>query len=117
MHASHSTTLPSPHTKGPKPENISSSATLTTTATAGYQITPGFTSLYNSRVKNLSGVRFRDLLRDVAAVDPEIRIRFTSPHPKVSTVKSPTFQHVCTRIITHLYVWCICYVCHIGLSA
>ena len=95
MHASNSTTLPSPSPSStdlpptsaerPNPENISFSATLTTATTAGYQTTPGFTSLYNSRVKNLSGVRFSDLLRDVAAVDPEMRIRFTSPHPKVST--------------------------------
>ena len=96
MYASHSATLPpfpTPPTtdltptstpdERPKPENISSSATLPTT-TAGYQTTPGFTSLYNSRVKHLSGVRFSDLLRDVAAVDPEMRVRFTSPHPKVS---------------------------------
>ena len=130
MHASHPTTLPS-HSptadltstpaERPEAENISSSATLPT-STAGYQTTPGFTSLYNSRAKNLSGVRFSDLLRDVAAVDPEIRIRFTSPHPKVSTNTSSLrvfhiFDSLYTQTHSHAwYVWCM-YVYVIGLPA
>jgi tRNA A37 methylthiotransferase MiaB len=47
-----------------------------------YQASPGFKNLFHSRVKDIAGVRFADLLRDVAAVNPEIRVRFTSPHPK-----------------------------------
>jgi tRNA A37 methylthiotransferase MiaB len=27
-------------------------------------------------------MRFADLLKDVAAIQPEMRVRFTSPHPK-----------------------------------
>ena len=121
MHASPSTTLPSPSPsttdltltpptlERPKPENISSSATSTNTA--GYQTTPGFTSLYNSRVKNLSGVRFSDLLRDVAAVDPEMRIRFTSPHPKVSTDTLNLLPLFNTSDIYILYTILYSYVC------
>ena len=46
-----------------------------------YQSATGFNNLYRSR--NGAGARFGDLLSAVAAVNPEIRIRFTSPHPKV----------------------------------
>lgn len=51
-------------------------------ANTKYQASPGFKNMFHSRVKDQAGVRFADLLRDVAAVDPEIRVRFTSPHPK-----------------------------------
>mmetsp|Transcript_2096 Transcript_2096/g.3963 ORF Transcript_2096/g.3963 Transcript_2096/m.3963 type:complete len:303 (+) Transcript_2096:59-967(+) len=34
------------------------------------------------RKRSGAGARFSDLLEAVAAVDPEVRIRFTSPHPK-----------------------------------
>lgn len=40
----------------------------------------GFNNMYKSR--NGAGARFADLLEMVSAVDPEMRIRFTSPHPK-----------------------------------
>ncbi len=40
---------------------------------------PGFSSIYRAKT---GGVRFADLLRHVSEVDPEIRVRFTSPHPK-----------------------------------
>lgn len=39
----------------------------------------GFKTVYKLKE---SGLRFADLLHQVASVDPEIRIRFTSPHPK-----------------------------------
>ena len=35
--------------------------------------------MYKSK---LGGRRFADLLDRVSAVDPEMRVRFTSPHPK-----------------------------------
>ena len=41
---------------------------------------PGFTSVYVPRREG--AMRFGELLDRVAAVDPEMRIRFTSPHPK-----------------------------------
>jgi len=39
----------------------------------------GFRTVYKSK---LGGRRFADLLDRVSAVDPEMRVRFTSPHPK-----------------------------------
>lgn len=39
----------------------------------------GFKTVYKTK---LGGLRFADLLEKVADVNPEIRIRFTSPHPK-----------------------------------
>jgi tRNA A37 methylthiotransferase MiaB len=41
--------------------------------------TPGFRTIYKAKV---GGVRFADLLHQVSELDPEVRIRFTSPHPK-----------------------------------
>lgn len=48
----------------------------------GYRTTPGFKNLYQSKIKDLDEMRFADLLKDVAAIQPEMRVRFTSPHPK-----------------------------------
>ena len=39
----------------------------------------GFRTIYKTKQ---GGMRFADLLDKVSEVDPEIRIRFTSPHPK-----------------------------------
>ncbi|XP_057657737.1 CDK5RAP1-like protein [Diorhabda carinulata] len=39
----------------------------------------GFKTVYKPKK---GGLRFADLLEEVAKVDPEMRIRFTSPHPK-----------------------------------
>lgn len=39
----------------------------------------GFKSIYKAKS---GGVRFADLLHQVSEIDPEVRIRFTSPHPK-----------------------------------
>ena len=41
---------------------------------------PGFGTVYKSK---LGGRRFADLLDEASQIDPEIRFRFTSPHPKV----------------------------------
>ena len=41
---------------------------------------PGFSSVY--KPKRDGAVRFAELLDAVADVDPEMRVRFTSPHPK-----------------------------------
>lgn len=40
---------------------------------------PGFKTIYKPKV---GGRRFSDLLDKVSEVNPEMRIRFTSPHPK-----------------------------------
>jgi tRNA A37 methylthiotransferase MiaB len=42
-------------------------------------LTPGFSSLYKTKK---SGIRFTELIDRVSRVNPEMRIRFTSPHPK-----------------------------------
>ncbi|XP_042197875.1 CDK5 regulatory subunit-associated protein 1 [Callorhinchus milii] len=39
----------------------------------------GFRTIYKSK---LGGLRFADLLDQVSTINPEMRIRFTSPHPK-----------------------------------
>ncbi|XP_067674131.1 mitochondrial tRNA methylthiotransferase CDK5RAP1-like [Haliotis asinina] len=43
------------------------------------QLSAGFRTVYKPRE---GGLRFTDLLEKVASIDPEMRIRFTSPHPK-----------------------------------
>jgi tRNA A37 methylthiotransferase MiaB len=39
----------------------------------------GFHTVYKTKK---GGLRFSDLLDQVSRIDPEMRIRFTSPHPK-----------------------------------
>lgn len=39
----------------------------------------GFKTVYKQKK---GGIRFAELLHRVSEVDPEMRIRFTSPHPK-----------------------------------
>lgn len=41
---------------------------------------PGFKETY--KLRNQPGFRFADLIDAVASVAPEVRFRFTSPHPK-----------------------------------
>ena len=45
-----------------------------------YKSSSGFKNLY--RLRDGAGARFADLLDAISRVDPEMRIRFTSPHPK-----------------------------------
>jgi hypothetical protein len=51
-----------------------------------YSSAAGFKNMY--KLRNGAGARFADLLSEVAAINPEIRIRFTSPHPKVLMISS-----------------------------
>ncbi|OWZ12111.1 CDK5 regulatory subunit-associated protein 1 [Phytophthora megakarya] len=46
----------------------------------GYVSSAGFSNMFRSR--DAPGFRFADLLDKVSRVDPEMRLRFTSPHPK-----------------------------------
>ena len=46
----------------------------------GYVASIGFENMFTLR--GGGGARFADLLERVADVDPELRVRFTSPHPK-----------------------------------
>lgn len=43
------------------------------------ELTAGFKTIYNTKAK---GLTFDILLEKVASIDPEMRVRFTSPHPK-----------------------------------
>lgn len=43
------------------------------------QLSRGFKTIYRTKV---GGLRFSDLLDNVSRIDPDMRIRFTSPHPK-----------------------------------
>jgi MiaB/RimO family radical SAM methylthiotransferase len=47
-----------------------------------YKAAPGFNNLYKSKKRDLPGARFADLLQSIANQFPELRVRFTSPHPK-----------------------------------
>lgn len=53
--------------------------TSASTSSVPTRLSRGFSTLYRSKS---GGHRFVDLLERVADVNPEIRIRFTSPHPK-----------------------------------
>ncbi|XP_011185303.2 CDK5RAP1-like protein [Zeugodacus cucurbitae] len=46
---------------------------------ANSKMAPGFSTVYKPKI---GGMRFDELLRQVAETAPEMRIRFTSPHPK-----------------------------------
>lgn len=50
--------------------------------TTTYKAAAGFNNLNKSRKRDIPGARFADLLETLADVNPEMRIRFTSPHPK-----------------------------------
>ncbi len=58
----------------------SSSAASPDAAAAAFYA-PGFTSVYRPTGR-AGAVRFAELLAAVAGLDPELRLRFTSPHPK-----------------------------------
>ncbi|CAM9698846.1 unnamed protein product, partial [Sphacelaria rigidula] len=47
---------------------------------AGYSASLGFGNKYSSR--GGAGAYFAELLREVASAVPDVRVRFTSPHPK-----------------------------------
>ncbi|XP_067616745.1 CDK5RAP1-like protein [Eurosta solidaginis] len=48
-------------------------------AASNNKLAPGFNTVYKPKI---GGMRFDELLRQVAEAAPEMRIRFTSPHPK-----------------------------------
>ena len=59
--------------------DISSTAYTSSTGSKETQTATGFKSIYKPK---LGGLRFADLLERVSNVNSEVRIRFTSPHPK-----------------------------------
>ena len=50
--------------------------------TSEYKAAEGFNNIYRSKQRNAPGARFVDLLTTLSDISPELRIRFTSPHPK-----------------------------------
>jgi tRNA A37 methylthiotransferase MiaB len=64
-------------------QNVNSYRDLTEvqhgTAAEPTNLAKGFKTVYKTKK---GGMRFADLLEKVSSVDPEMRIRFTSPHPK-----------------------------------
>ena len=50
--------------------------------TSVYKTAVGFNTNFPTRKRNTPGARFADLLESIADINPEMRIRFTSPHPK-----------------------------------
>lgn len=47
-----------------------------------YKAADGFSNIYMAKVRDKPGARFSDLLVGISDLHPELRIRFTSPHPK-----------------------------------
>ena len=66
-------------------QNVNSYRDLSETTHSSSSVEPanhlakGFKTIYKPKK---GGRRFADLLEKVSEVDPEMRIRFTSPHPK-----------------------------------
>lgn len=61
-------------------QNVNSYHDVNTQSRLEHSISDGFTDMYKARKEN--GLRFAELLDAVAEVAPEVRFRFTSPHPK-----------------------------------
>lgn len=62
-------------------QNVNSYRDLTSDPNRTFQtnLVPGFKTVYKSK---LGGSRFGELLERIATAVPDVRIRFTSPHPK-----------------------------------
>jgi tRNA A37 methylthiotransferase MiaB len=72
--------------------------------------------MYQSRNRAKAGARFSDLLLNVANISPDLRVRFTSPHPKdfpedVLAVVG-MYAFFCVNMYVCIYIVRICtYVC------
>lgn len=60
-------------------QNVNSYRDLSSGVYSRTFLSSGFKTVYKERT---GGLRFADLLDKVADINPEMRIRFTSPHPK-----------------------------------
>lgn len=70
------------HAQTQQASGSAGNTTSSTNSSSGSRLVyaPGFSSV--SRPKRDGAVQFAELLERVAAVNPEMRVRFTSPHPK-----------------------------------
>ena len=69
----------------------------------GYQTSnAGFSNMF--RLRHGEGYRFADLLDAVSALDPELRVRFTSPHPKDYPPALLTLMAERPNICNHLHM-------------
>lgn len=70
--------------------NFTASEPPLSSLSSASSLSAGFHTVYRTRS---GGLRFADLLSRVADIDPEMRIRFTSPHPKdfPNDVISPSY--------------------------
>ncbi|VDP01830.1 unnamed protein product [Soboliphyme baturini] len=64
-------------------------------------LSPGFSAKYKPKT---NGVRFAELLDRVSAVNPEIRFRFTSPHPKDFPDELLQIMKERTNICKHIHL-------------
>lgn len=64
---------------GQNVNSFNDTSNVVTTKDSNYQLARGFKSVCKV---SRHGIHFAELLDRVSQVDPEIRIRFTSPHPK-----------------------------------
>jgi MiaB/RimO family radical SAM methylthiotransferase len=81
-------------------QNVNSYFDKTSEFQESHENTEGFSELY--RLRHGTGARFSHLLEAVAQTAPDVRIRFTSPHPKdfpPSVLKvMEKYQNVCNHI-------------------
>lgn len=60
------------------------------------QLSRGFKTIYKTKQ---GGLRFSDLLDRVSRIDPDMRIRFTSPHPKDFPDEVPDTLYSCLVLL------------------
>jgi len=60
-------------------QNVNSYRDTSETTNSAHSMAQGFRTVYKPKI---GGLRFVDLLERVSRINPEMRIRFTSPHPK-----------------------------------
>ena len=89
-------------------QNVNSYRDISTLTHSNYNIpmeptqnSAGFKSIYKPKV---GGLRFADLLEKVANIDSEVRIRFTSPHPKDFPDEVLTLINEKPNICNHLHL-------------
>ena len=71
--------------------------------TTTYQTSnPGFSNMF--RLRDGEGHRFVDLLEAVSSLSPELRVRFTSPHPKDYPPPLLTLMAERSNICSHLHM-------------